>query len=99
MCVCVCVCMRVCVCVCVCVCVPASIENWPRFDPTLARCGSIQYWTHIGSEHWFNEVMAVGPTLAFQYWPRVVNKHRPDAFPWMDRHWPDIIYTLAQHWV
>ena len=43
--------------------------------------------------------MAVGPTLAFQYWPCVVNKHRPDAFPWMDRHWPDIIYTLAQHWV
>ena len=78
--------------------IPASIENWPRFDPTLARCGSI-HWTHIGSEHWLNEVMAVGPTLAFQYWPRVVNKLRPDAFPWMDRHWPDIIYTLAQHWV
>ena len=77
---------------------PASIENWPRFDPTLARCGSI-HWTHIGSEYWLNEVMAVGPTLAFQYWPRVVYKHRPDAFPWMDRHWPDIIYTLAQHWV
>ena len=71
--------------------VPGSIENLPRFDPMLARYGSI-HWTLIGSEHWLNEVLAVGPTLAFQYWPCVVNKHRPDAFPWMDPHWPDIIY-------